>query len=190
MRRVVVETPFAGDVARNLRYLRACMRDCLKRDEAPYASHAIYTQPGVLDDGDAEERTNGIQAGFQWRGVADATVVYTDLGMSGGMKAGIGAASAMIVNGAQHKVEYRTLGADWEQRARECEASFKTQWPSFSSTADSQPTVDEAIDLLGRFCDVIGFKIDDSKFTRDDFLMECLKRIALDSAIVDCTVKV
>lgn len=47
MRLVIIESPFAGDVVRNLRYLRACMRDCLRRGEAPYASHALYTQPGV-----------------------------------------------------------------------------------------------------------------------------------------------
>lgn len=48
---VIIESPYAGDVDRNLEYLRAAMRDCLKRGEAPFASHALYTQPGVLDDG-------------------------------------------------------------------------------------------------------------------------------------------
>lgn len=47
MKRVVIESPFAGDVELNLRYLRACMHHCLKSGEAPYASHALYTQPGV-----------------------------------------------------------------------------------------------------------------------------------------------
>lgn len=50
MRRVIVESPYAGDIERNMRYLRACLADCLRRGEAPFASHAIYTQPGVLDD--------------------------------------------------------------------------------------------------------------------------------------------
>lgn len=64
--RVVVESPYAGDVERNLRYLRAALRDCLLRGEAPYASHAIYTQPGVLDDDIPSERTRGIHAGLAW----------------------------------------------------------------------------------------------------------------------------
>ncbi len=54
MRRVIIESPFAASngysVEENLAYLRAAMRDCLKRGEAPFASHGLYTQPGVLDD--------------------------------------------------------------------------------------------------------------------------------------------
>ena len=89
MRLVVVESPYAGDVDRNLRYLRACLADCLARGEAPYASHAIYTQPGVLDDRVPEERAKGMRAGFAWGEKADAVVVYEDLGRTPGMVAGI-----------------------------------------------------------------------------------------------------
>lgn len=88
-RLVILESPFAGNVDRNLRYVRACMRDCLLRGEAPYASHALYTQDGVLDDGDPEQRKIGIRAGFRWRKAAEATVVYTDLGITAGMDEGI-----------------------------------------------------------------------------------------------------
>jgi hypothetical protein len=55
-RLVIVESPFAGDVAANLSYGRRCMADCLRRGEAPFASHLLYTQPGVLDDSLPEER--------------------------------------------------------------------------------------------------------------------------------------
>src|ERR1700693_1541940 len=78
MRLVVIESPFAaiGDrsIEHHLKYLRAAMHDCLMRGEAPYASHALYTQPGVLDDGKPDERKHGIKAGFAWRCVADATI--------------------------------------------------------------------------------------------------------------------
>lgn len=94
MKLVLVESPFAGDVDRNLRYLRAAMRDCLMRGEAPFASHALYTQPGVLDDGKPEERTLGIEAGLLWGAKADATVVYVDLGISPGMEQGIARANS------------------------------------------------------------------------------------------------
>ena len=107
MRRVIVETPYAGDIQRNLQYLRACMRDCLKRDEAPFASHGLYTQPGVLDDADEDERWLGINAGFTWREVAEVTVVYTDLGISRGMQMG-------IEHAAGKPIEFRVLGAGWE----------------------------------------------------------------------------
>ena len=89
MRRVVVESPYAGDVEGNLRYARAAMADCLKRGETPFASHLLYTQPGVLNDNDPVERALGIRAGFAWREVADATVVYIDRGITDGMHEGI-----------------------------------------------------------------------------------------------------
>lgn len=110
MRTVVIESPYAGDVATNLRYLRACMRDCLLRGESPYASHALYTQEGVLRDDVPEERKLGIEAGFVWRAASSATVVYEDLGYSSGMVLGIKAAEAM-----GHPVEIRRLGGEWSR---------------------------------------------------------------------------
>lgn len=105
MIRVVIESPFSGDTELNLRYLRACMRDCVvNHGESPYASHALLTQPGVLDDNDPIQRAWGIAAGFVWRLVADKTVVYTDLGTSSGMREGIKHA---LDNG--RPIEYRTL---------------------------------------------------------------------------------
>ena len=109
MRRVLVETPFKGDVERNLAYLRAALRDCLMRDEAPFASHAIYTQPGVLNDDIPTERALGIRAGLVWGNVADATVVYSDLGITDGMKLGIDRAREL-----NRPVEYRELPG-WQQ---------------------------------------------------------------------------
>ena len=106
MKRVIIESPYAGDVGLNLRYLRACMKDCLSRDEAPFASHGLYTQEGVLNDDDATERRKGCEAGFTWREQADLTVVYIDLGISRGMSLGIEDAK---VKGLP--VEYRCLHA-------------------------------------------------------------------------------
>ncbi len=86
MRLVVIESPYAGDVELNTRYLRAAMRDSLDRGEAPFAAHGLYTQPGVLDDTDAAERAFGIRAGLAWGWTADLIAVYMDLGMSEGME--------------------------------------------------------------------------------------------------------
>lgn len=102
MRRVIIESLFAGDTQRNVEYARACMLDCLKRDEAPFASHLLYTQ--VLDDTKLDERVLGIHAGFAWGERADATVVYTDLGISSGMEQGIKHAGAW-----GRPVEYRSI---------------------------------------------------------------------------------
>jgi hypothetical protein len=92
MRRVILESPYAGEIADNIRYARACVRDSLRRGEAPIASHLLYTQEGILDDNDPAERQWGIEAGLAWRAVAEATVVYTDRGISDGMRHGINAA--------------------------------------------------------------------------------------------------
>jgi len=106
MRRVIIESPYAGNIEENLAYVRAAMKDSLSRGEAPFASHALYTQPGVLNDDVPEEREWGIHAGFAWRAAAEATVVYTDYGISKGMTYGIEAAQKM-----GQPVEYRTLTA-------------------------------------------------------------------------------
>ena len=91
MKRVILESPYAGDhdddIAHNVAYARAALRDCLNRGEAPIASHLLYTQEGVLDDNDPEERRLGIDAGYAWWGVAEAVVFYVDFGMSPGMAA-------------------------------------------------------------------------------------------------------
>lgn len=113
MRLVLVESPYAGDVVTNLAYVRAAMADCLRRGEAPFASHALYTQPGVLRDEIQEERTLGIEAGLTWGAKAEATVVYCDLGMSSGMRLGIACARA---NG--RLVEVRSLGDEWRSPGR------------------------------------------------------------------------
>ena len=104
MRRVIIESPYAGQVLRNLRYLRACMRECLLRGDAPFASHALYTQEGVLRDDIQDERELGMQAGFSWIAFADATCAYVDLGVSKGMRAGIDQAEKSGI-----PVEYRNL---------------------------------------------------------------------------------
>lgn len=106
--RVIIESPYAGNVERNLEYLRACLRDSLLRGEAPFASHGLYTLPGVLDDDDPDERDLGIAAGFVWREVASFTAVYEDLGISRGMRLGIVHAEQL-----GHRIERRSLGGKW-----------------------------------------------------------------------------
>lgn len=104
MKRVILESPYAGDIATNERYARACMHDCLIRGEAPFASHLLYTQPGILRDDITNERELGIDAGLVWGAAAEATVVYLDRGVSKGMKLGIENAKL-----AGRPIEYRKL---------------------------------------------------------------------------------
>lgn len=108
MRLVILESPFAGENevirTRNLWYARACVRHSLMLGEAPIASHLLYTQSGILNDDDPAERKMGIDAGLAWRRVAEASVVYEDYGISGGMAYGIALASERGI-----PVEYRRL---------------------------------------------------------------------------------
>lgn len=121
MRRVTVESPFRTDTIKlpngnevlidrqgNIKYARACMHDSLKRGEAPFASHLLYTQEGILDDDIPEERDLGIRAGLEYKRGTDATIVYTDRGISQGMVWGIRFAEDIA-----HPVEYRQLGGPW-----------------------------------------------------------------------------
>ncbi|MBA8821400.1 hypothetical protein FHW00_003755 [Ochrobactrum sp. P6BSIII] len=84
---VIIESPYGGDVVRNTAYARACLLDSLRRGEAPIASHLLHTQ--VLDDLRPDERELGIEAGLAWYRVAERCVIYEDLGISNGMRAGI-----------------------------------------------------------------------------------------------------
>lgn len=110
MKLTAIESPYAGDVERNLRYVRACMKDCFHRGEAPYASHALYPQFGVLDDNNPEERQLGMEAGKCWEGYADITAVYVDLGVSAGMLWGIKNAALN-----DRPVVWRRLGPGWDK---------------------------------------------------------------------------
>lgn len=89
MIRVILESPYAGDIDRNIKYARECVRHSLSLGEAPIASHLLYTQEGILNDGIQEERMWGIHAGLAWKEVADKQVFYIDYGMSSGMEYGL-----------------------------------------------------------------------------------------------------
>lgn len=91
MQLVIIESPFAASskftVEAHIDYARLCMKDSLLRGEAPYASHLLYTQEGILDDQIPAERDAGIRAGFAWKHLPNVlTVFYTDCGISSGMQ--------------------------------------------------------------------------------------------------------
>lgn len=91
MLRVILESPYAAptpeELQANIAYARRALRDSLHRGESPIASHLLLTQ--VLHDDNPIERQQGIAAGLAWGRVAEATVVYADLGISAGMRHGI-----------------------------------------------------------------------------------------------------
>lgn len=125
-----IESPYSAslvkDVARNVRYARACVRDSLLRGEVPFASHLFYTQAGILDDNLPKERDEGIKAGKALIERLNAvTVVYTDLGISEGMRLGI-----RLAESDGRRIEYRSLGRGWERAflTRERAHSHRGVW--------------------------------------------------------------
>lgn len=86
-RRVIVESPFKATETHSIEqhkcYLSHCLTDCLRRMESPYASH--WGLPDLLDDDDPLERAMGIRAGWAWGDLAEAVIVYGDLGITEGM---------------------------------------------------------------------------------------------------------
>lgn len=106
MKRVQLESPYRGNnyeqTELNIEYAHLCIADCLSRNEAPFASHILYTK--ATDDTNPVERAFGIEAGFAFLAIAEKSVVYTDFGISEGMKKGIQRALDL-----QLDVEYRKL---------------------------------------------------------------------------------
>ncbi len=117
MKRVIVESPFAGEVDKNLMYTRMCLHDCLVGyHQAPFASHLLYTQEFILEDQIPSERQLGIDAGLVWGMYAAYTVVYVDLGISDGMAYGIRNARE-----AERPIEPRMLPGDmWDDFRYNC----------------------------------------------------------------------
>lgn len=115
---VIIESPYrptAGprqadqgwleELRDNLVYARRAMHDSFARGEYPFASHLLYTQPGILDDQMKAERDLGIEAGLAWGKLAFLTAVYTDRGISAGMEKGIARAGS-----EGRLVDYRKIG--------------------------------------------------------------------------------
>lgn len=130
MRLVILESPHAPSkertVEENIAYAQKCLRDCLLRGEAPIASHLLYTQRGVLDDTNPEERALGIEAGLCWGRFAQATVVYTDRGMSSGMLEGMARAKR-----EDRPVELRSFVAKSRRMLHPCNVCGKLVWTTW-----------------------------------------------------------
>jgi hypothetical protein len=87
VKRVILESPYRGDVDRNVAYAQEAALDCLRRGESPIASHLLF--PQFLRDDVPEERALGIAAGLAWSPLCDYAVFYEDLGWSDGMWAAL-----------------------------------------------------------------------------------------------------
>jgi hypothetical protein len=109
MKRVILESPYRGEVEANLAYARRCVLDCLQRGESPIVSHLLFTQ--MLDDSIADQRKLGIDAGMAWIHVADAMVLYIDRGISEGMREAMKFAQRSGVPCELRLIEVTEMGA-------------------------------------------------------------------------------
>jgi len=103
VKRVMLESPYAGDFVRNEIYALRAMRHSLDLNEAPFLSHVLYTL--VLNDRLHQERRYGMRAGHAWLRASELVVVYQDYGISNGMKERISLALDLNI-----PVEYREIG--------------------------------------------------------------------------------
>ncbi len=87
MKRVVIESPYAGDEEANKVYRQVVICHSIKQWEAPFASHQMYTD--ALNDDDLYQRLIGCGAGYTWMKIADLVAFYMDRGFSSGMKSAL-----------------------------------------------------------------------------------------------------
>lgn len=108
---VIVESPFRGDLVKNVLYADCLMFDSIERGEIPMLGHLLY--PRVLDDDFEEDRALGIECHIAHILRSDYMVVGMDLGEpTVGMRAAIDVAEGTI------RIEYRRLGNDWAERIK------------------------------------------------------------------------
>lgn len=115
MKKVIIESPYAGDTEKNIKYARMCLKHSLDKGESPLASHLLYTQKDVLDDNVLEDRKKGINAGLAWIECCDLHVIYIDLGISDGMMQAMDKSSKLGI-----KVEFREILKNF----KDCEKLF------------------------------------------------------------------
>ena len=82
MKTIAIESPYSGNIARNVRYLAWCVRyvyDC---------GHAASAGHGLGPCAQSEEplhRAHGLAADARFREICDETWYFADLGWSAGM---------------------------------------------------------------------------------------------------------
>jgi hypothetical protein len=68
-RRVVIESPYKGDIDANIEFAKKACRFAVDRGYSPFAMHLLF--PQFLNDNDPRERELGIGCGLAWSAAAD-----------------------------------------------------------------------------------------------------------------------
>lgn len=111
-----IESPFAGDVERNVMYADCALLHAINMGDVPFAGHLLYTR--VLDDRDPKQRELGIACHVAMLRACHVVLVYADLGISRGMQAAIDRADGWHI-----PIEYRYLGSEWRELHGHCSRS-------------------------------------------------------------------
>jgi len=152
MKLVIIESPYYSpdreEMGRNIDYALDCLRDSLGRNEAPFASHLLYTR--VLDDSKVTERRLGLSAALRWIPQASSTAVYIDRGVSAGMRIG-------IQHAAYTAVQIRSIRGDLAAVHR-IQAAYERQhsWLETAQCAESRHVLDTPI--LDSLRKVVGWR--------------------------------
>lgn len=88
MKRIMILSPYSGDIERNMRYLQRCIWHVIQERHAPFAPHYIY--PSFMDDTNSLQRDIGIAMGLLWGSVSDELWLFQDYGISDGMATEVG----------------------------------------------------------------------------------------------------
>ena len=87
---VVIEVPWTGmskDAAtQEIAYLRACLRDSLARNEAPWSMHGMLHQTMALYDDDEDQVAEALLVARNMVIKADAVIFYIDRRMTNAMR--------------------------------------------------------------------------------------------------------
>lgn len=95
---VIIESPYSGDIERNIRYAQEAMTDSRKRGEIPIVPHLLWTQHHLapnyfVHDNDPKYEVCGRETSInhikELRRRADKVVFYIDYGYSSGMEIGL-----------------------------------------------------------------------------------------------------
>ena len=81
-----------ADAATLERYADQAMLDAINRDEAPFPWPGLSH---VLDDADPDDRAAALDTCLAWLSAAERVAVYTDYGISSGMRGEIDRARAL-----------------------------------------------------------------------------------------------
>lgn len=104
---VMIECPYGTEdpAKRELyeRYAKMCLKDSLRRGEAPFAGQMFYAK--LLNTHVAPEKDVGLVSHMSWIAVADIVAIYTDLGISPSMQIAINVAT--IKN---RQMRFRSIG--------------------------------------------------------------------------------